>query len=95
MERRTKFYLHNNSYLNHIGKESADLMQKTLIIIFTLVGMGFITACRGISSAETSAPEATVPGEEFVPIVSVACVIIPIDWARLSMTAFVDIEVGD
>ena len=71
------------------------MMQKTLIIIFTLIGMVFITACSGISSAETPAPEAAVPGEGFVPIVSVTGVIVPIDWARLSMTAFVDIEVGD
>ena len=71
------------------------MMQKTLIIIFTLIGMVFITACSGISSAETPAPEAAVPGEGFVPIVSVTRVIVPIDWARLSMTTFVDIEVGD
>ena len=95
MERRTKFYLHNNSYLNHIGKDSADSMQKTLIIIFTLIGMVFMTACSSISSAETPDPDAAIPVEEFVRIVSVTGVIIPIDWARLSMTAFVDIEVGD
>ena len=62
------------------------MMKKTLIIIFTLCSMVFITACSSISSAETPVPESAVSEGEFVPIVSATGVIVPIDWARLSMT---------
>lgn len=62
------------------------MTKNNFIIIFILFSMAFITACSGVSSEETPAAEAVVSEGEFAPIVSATGVIVPIDWASLSMT---------
>ena len=63
------------------------MTKNNLITIFILFSMAFIAACSGFSPVETPAPEAAVSEGEFMPIVSATGVVVPIDWARLSMSA--------
>jgi len=71
----------------YIGKESATLKQKHFIFIWILFSLLFLTACSSLSSEETPPAEPVVSGEEFTPIISATGVIVPIDWASLSMSA--------
>jgi multidrug resistance efflux pump len=74
-------------YLNFVEKKSQDMTKNNLIIIFSLLSMIFVTACSGISSEETPESEPAASAEEFAPIVSATGVVVPTDWARLSMSA--------
>jgi multidrug efflux pump subunit AcrA (membrane-fusion protein) len=71
----------------YIGKESATLKQKHFIFIWILFSLLFLTACSSLSSEETPPAEPVVSGEEFTPIISATGVIVPIDWASLSISA--------
>jgi multidrug resistance efflux pump len=63
------------------------MMKNNLTIIILLFALAFTTACNGLSSVDTPEPEPTVSEGEFVPIVSATGVVVPTDWARLSMSA--------
>ncbi len=83
----TNKFVHDNLHLKKVEKGSTDMMKKILTIIILLFNMAFFAACSSFSSAETPEPEPAVVEEEFVPIVSATGVVIPTDWARLSMSA--------
>ncbi len=71
----------------YIGKESAALKKNHLIFKLFLFSLVFATACSGFSSEETPPPEPAVSVGDFTPIVSATGVVVPTDWARLSMSA--------
>jgi hypothetical protein len=72
--------------LKQTRKDNIDMIKKNMIILCTVFSMAIITACSGLSSAETPAPEDIASDEEFLQIVSATGVIVPVNWARLSMT---------
>ena len=71
----------------YIGKESAALKKNHLIFKLFLFSLVFATACSGLSAEEIPPPEPAVSAGEFAPIVSATGIVVPIDWARLSMSA--------
>lgn len=60
---------------------------RTLVKRSLLLSLGFIMACSGISTTETPEPESLVSGADVPAIVSATGVVVPVDWAQLSMTA--------
>ncbi len=71
----------------YTGKESAALKQNHLIVKFFLFCLVFVTACSGLTAEETPTSELEISADEFSPIVSATGAVVPIDWARLSMSA--------
>jgi multidrug efflux pump subunit AcrA (membrane-fusion protein) len=71
----------------YIGKESAALKKTHLMFKLFLISLVVLTACSGLSAEETPPPEPAVSAGDFTPIVSATGVVVPIDWARLSMSA--------
>ncbi len=71
----------------YIGKESAALKQIYLIFKLFLFSLVFLTACSGLSTEETPPPDPVDSAGEFAPIVSATGVVLPTDWARLSISA--------
>lgn len=60
--------------------------QKRIIRITLLLGLALLVACSGVGADETPAPEAEQPAEEFTPVVSATGVLVPAEFATLSMT---------
>jgi multidrug efflux pump subunit AcrA (membrane-fusion protein) len=71
----------------NVGKESAALNQRQIIFKWLLLSLVLLTACSGLSSEETPPLEPEFSAEEFAPIVSATGIVLPVEWARLSMSS--------
>ncbi|MEJ2353549.1 MAG: hypothetical protein P8Y03_27535, partial [Anaerolineales bacterium] len=60
--------------------------QKIIIGITLLLGLVLVVACGGLGSDETPTPEAEQSGGDFTPVVSATGVLVPAQFATLSMT---------
>lgn len=62
------------------------MIKNHLMIKLTLLSLGFLAACSGISSGDTPTPEAALSAEDFVPVISATGAVVPVEWSRLSIT---------
>lgn len=68
------------------GKGKADMKKIRPNLLFILIVLVMFTACSSFSPAETPESEVATSASDFSPIVSATGVVIPVDWATLSMT---------
>ncbi|HZD57648.1 MAG TPA: HlyD family efflux transporter periplasmic adaptor subunit [Anaerolineales bacterium] len=62
------------------------MIQKGILGITLLLGIVLLVSCNGLGSNETPTPEAEQSAEEFTPVVSATGVLVPAQFATLSMT---------
>lgn len=60
--------------------------QKRIIGIMLLLGLVLLVSCSGLGSNETPTPEAEQSAGDFTPVVSATGVLVPAEFATLSMT---------